>query len=40
MYLTDAWLWPELWHINAEIENPHLIYPGDIITLMYVDGRP
>ena len=40
MFLTDAWLWPELWHINAEIENPHLIYPGDIITLTYVDGRP
>ncbi len=39
-FLTDAWLWPEIWHVNPSIENPHLIYPGDTISLSYVDGAP
>jgi hypothetical protein len=41
MYLRDPWLWPEIWHVNPKIENPHLIYPGDILTLAYsADGSP
>ncbi len=39
-FLKQAWLWPQLWDYNPQIKNPHLIYPGDLIGLEYVDGRP
>jgi hypothetical protein len=40
MYLDEPWRWPELWVKNTQIENPHLIYPGDVIILSFVDGEP
>jgi len=41
MFLRDPWLWPEIWQINPQVENPHLIFPGDTLSLAYLDdGRP
>jgi hypothetical protein len=39
-FLRDAWRWPDIWEVNQQIENPHLIYPGDLLELTYVDGKP
>jgi hypothetical protein len=39
-FLQQPWLWPEVWHVNPQIGNPHLIYPGDILVLTYLDGKP
>lgn len=39
-FLNKPWLWPEIWHANPKIANPHLIYPGDELELVYVDGKP
>lgn len=41
VFLEQPWLWPKLWRLNPEISNPHLIYPGDVLRLVYDEnGEP
>ncbi len=39
-FLQSPWLWPKVWEANAQIFNPHLIYPGDVIYLYWQNGEP
>lgn len=41
IFLKQPWLWPKLWRLNPEINNPHLIYPGDELRLVFDEqGQP
>jgi hypothetical protein len=33
-YFNDPWQWPKIWSYNAQITNPHWIYPGDLVRLI------
>ncbi len=40
IFLEEPWRWPDLWNTNPAIDNPHLIYPGDVLALRWQDGKP
>lgn len=39
-FLAHPWQWPELWRRNTQLNDPHLIYPGDILSIQIEDGVP
>jgi len=39
-FLKQPWRWQEIWGVNPQIKNPHLIYPEDVVSLSFKDGRP
>lgn len=39
-FLQHPWQWPQLWHNNPQIKDPHWIYPGDTLYFSYVNGAP
>ncbi len=40
VFLRDPWYWSEIWLVNPQVRNPHLIYPGDVLSIHFVDDRP
>jgi len=39
-FLRSPWRWPEVWQGNPQVENPDLIYPGDVLVMTFIDGKP
>ena len=41
MFLEEPWRWPEVWDVNPQVDNPHLIFPGDTLYLSdFTGGAP
>lgn len=39
-YLRDPWRWQEIWQASDGIDDPNLIYPGDVLELTMIEGQP
>jgi LysM domain len=39
-FLNNPWYWPKIWSLNAYIENPHWIYPGNKLKIIPGQGGP
>ncbi|HVC48713.1 MAG TPA: LysM peptidoglycan-binding domain-containing protein [Burkholderiales bacterium] len=39
-FLSNPWQWPKIWHVNPSIQNPNLIYPGDVLVFSMYKNQP
>lgn len=39
-YLNKPWEWKKLWRANPKLKNPRKLYPGMVLKLEYIDGKP
>ena len=39
VFLRDPWYWSEIWLVNPQVRNPHLIYPGDVLSIHFAGDR-
>jgi len=40
LFLREPWRWQELWVSNEHIDDVHAIEPGDVLSVVWGDGRP
>ncbi len=40
VFLQEPWRWPEIWQGNPEVQDPDLIYPGDVLQLIATADGP
>ncbi|MBV7435291.1 LysM peptidoglycan-binding domain-containing protein [Cardiobacteriaceae bacterium TAE3-ERU3] len=38
-FLRKPWYWRQIWYSNPQIKNPDLIYPGDVLNIVVVNGQ-
>ena len=40
LFLREPWRWQELWASNEHIDDAHAIEPGDVLSVVWGEGRP
>lgn len=40
LFLREPWRWQELWASNEHLDDVHAIEPGDVLSVVWDEGRP